>query len=240
MSSGAYGSPVRDVDVILFDAGGVLVLPDPAVLGPLLAYYGGDSSIAAQTRAHYHAMAHKCAAGAGETFWAEYHAAYVQCVGVAEGDAEPAARAMGKTFNGYLWRWPIADNVAALSSLHAAGVPIGVVSNANGQIEETLRRSGVCQVGDGPHTPVRCIVDSDAVGVSKPDPGIFDHALRHFDGVSRRRIAYVGDSVTMDVAGARAAGLHPILLDPYDDHADADVDRIRSADELTLDRPRSV
>ena len=111
-------------------------------------------------------------------------------------------------------------------------MPIGIVSNAHGQIEETLRRSGVCQVGDGPHTPVRCIVDSHAVGVAKPDPGIFDAALRHFDGVASNCVAYVGDSITMDVAGARAAGLHPILLDPYDDHAGADVDRIRSVSEL--------
>ena len=35
------------VDAILFDAGGILVLPDPTVLGPLLAYYGGDASIEA-------------------------------------------------------------------------------------------------------------------------------------------------------------------------------------------------
>ena len=36
-------------------------------------------------------------------------------------------------------------------------------------------------------------------------------------------------SEVMDVEGARGAGLHPILIDPYDDHAGADFDRIRSA-----------
>ena len=149
--------PVGDIDVILFDAGGVLVLPDPTVLGPLLACYGGDSSLAAQ----YHAI-------------------------------RP---------------WPDRGDAATQ-----------------------------CQGGEGSHTPVRCIVDSHAVGVSKPDPGIFDHALRQFDGIARHRIAYVGDSITMDVAGARAAGLHPILLDPYDDHAEADVDRIRSVHDLVLER----
>ena len=65
------------------------------------------------------------------------------------------------------------------------------------------------------------------VGVAKPDPAIFDHALPHFDEFERSRIAYVGDSVTMDIAASSAAGLHPILLDPYDDHADADFERIR-------------
>ena len=37
----------------------------------------------------------------------------------------------------------------------------------------------------------------------------------------------------MDIGAARAAGLHPILLDPYDDHPDADFDRINSLSELT-------
>jgi putative hydrolase of the HAD superfamily len=66
---------------------------------------------------------------------------------------------------------------------------------------------------------MRVVVDSTVVGVAKPDPAIFEHALPFFEGVPRERIAYVGDSVTMDVGGATAAGLHPILIDPYDDHA---------------------
>ena len=41
--------------------------------------------------------------------------------------------------------------------------------------------------------------------------------LFHDDRLS---IAYVGDSVTMDVGGATAAGLTPILVDPHDDAAD--------------------
>jgi putative hydrolase of the HAD superfamily len=90
----------------------------------------------------------------------------------------------------------------------------------------------VCQVGDGAGVTMRCVVDSTVVGVAKPDPAIFEHAAIHFPGVPREAIAYVGDSVTMDVAGATAAGLHPILLDPFDDHAGADFERIRSLAEL--------
>ena len=47
-----------------------------------------------------------------------------------------------------------------------------------------------------------------------------------------QRIAYVGDSVTMDIGAASAAGLHPILLDPYDDHVGADFERIRAVADL--------
>jgi putative hydrolase of the HAD superfamily len=223
---------VTDFDGILFDAGGILVLPDPDVLGPLLAYYGGDPSRDRLIRAHYLGMAAKSSAGAGESFWDEYNHAYVRSVGVADADADAAAIALAHTRNAYLWRWPLPASVTALAALHAAGVPIGVVSNASGQIEEVLRRSGVCQVGDGPSTPVRVVIDSHVVGVAKPDPRIFEPALVHFEGIDRSRLAYVGDSVTMDVGGARAAGLHPILLDPYDDHAGADFDRIASLADL--------
>jgi putative hydrolase of the HAD superfamily len=222
-------------DALLFDAGGVLVLPDPTVLAPLLEPLGGDPSIAAHRRAHYAAMAVKSIAGAGESSWREYDAAYVASIGVEPSQRDAAAALLNTTRTPALWCWPIPESVAALAELAAREVPIGVVSNASGQIEAELARAGVCQVGTGAVTGVRCVIDSHVVGVTKPDPRIFDHALAHFDGFDRDRIAYIGDSVTMDVGGARAAGLHPVLLDPHDDHAGADFDRIRSlADVIPL------
>lgn len=219
-------------DAILFDAGGVLVLPDPTVLAPLLAYYGGDSAVGRHRRAHYRGMAVKSAADAGESMWHHYDRAYVASVGVPGELVEEAAVALGHTRNAHLWRWPIPESLAALRVLHDRGVPMGVVSNASGQIEAVLRRSGVCQVGTGTGVPIRVVIDSHVVGVAKPDPRIFEPALVHFGEIPPSRIAYVGDSVTMDVGGARAAGLHPVLLDPYDDHAGADFDRIRTLADL--------
>ena len=204
-------------DALLFDAGDIFLLPDPTVLGPLLAYHGGDPSLAAHVRAHYAGMAAKSASGVGEQFWHDYNLAYVRSVGVPDA---------------YTWRWPIPGSVRALAALVEREVPVGVVSNASGQIAEVLARSGVCQEGPGPNTPVRVVIDSHVVGVAKPDPRIFDFALVHFPDIARDRIAYVGDSVTMDVGGARAAGLQPILLDPHDDHPDADFARVRSLLEL--------
>lgn len=226
-----------DFDAILFDAGGILLLPDPTVLGPLLAPYGGDASIDAHVRAHYRGMAVKSAAGAGETFWHEYNIAYCQSIGVPDADVAYAANVLDVTRNTYIWRWPVPGAAQMLAALHALGVPIGVVSNASGQIEEVLARTGMCQVGEGPNTPVRVVVDSHVVGVTKPDPRIFDFALGYFDEFSLDRIAYVGDSVTMDIGGGRAAGLHPVLYDPFDDHPSADFARIRDLRELVDIRP---
>ena len=218
-------------DAYLFDAGGVLVLPDPTVLAPLLAVFGGHDDLELHRRAHYAGMAAKSRARAGEPEWTVYDVAYVRVVGVPDHDVDEAADLLGSTRTARLWRYPIADSTTALATL-AAQRPVGVVSNASGQIEAALRRAAICQVGAGAGTRVRCVIDSHVVGIAKPDPGIFDHALVHFEGVERHRIAYIGDSVTMDVESSTAAGLHPILLDPFDDHPELDVARIRSLADL--------
>ena len=36
----------------------------------------------------------------------------------------------------------------------------------------------------------------------------------------------------MDIGGGRAAGLHAILLDPYNDHPEADFPRIQTLHDL--------
>ena len=69
-------------DAVWLDAGGVLVLPDPTVLGPLLAYYGGSTDPDRHRRAHHAAMAVKSAQGAQEMDWRDYDRAYVASVGV--------------------------------------------------------------------------------------------------------------------------------------------------------------
>lgn len=218
-------------EAILFDAGGVLVLPDPTVIAPLLAYYGADTSIDAHRCAHYAGMKAKADVGASEKTWEPYNDAYVAAVGVRPADRVEAALVLDGARHAPLWRWVIPETRSALDALAFGGVPMGVVSNASGQIEGILARE-VCQVGPGRHVQMRCVVDSHVVGVAKPDPAIFDHALAHFAEFDRQRIAYIGDSVTMDIAASTAAGLHPILLDPYDHHPDADFERIRSVVEL--------
>ncbi len=219
-------------DAVLFDAGGVLVLPDPTVLRPLLAPYGGIDDTAVHRRAHYAGMARKSRERSDERDWYSYNVAYVAAVGVHRDSLDHAVEVLDHTRSAHLWRWPIPETLQALRMLSNAGVPMGVVSNASGQIEEVLRRSGVCQTGDGPGTSMRIVIDSHVVGVAKPDPRIFDHALPHFAEFDPARILYVGDSVTMDIASARAAGLYPVLIDPYDDHAGADFERVTSVHEI--------
>ncbi len=218
-------------DAVLFDAGGVLVLPDPTVLAPLLAYFGGDTTTESHRRAHYAGMKAKSDAAASEGSWDAYNDAYVAAIDVDVADRREAAEVLDRTRYHHTWRWVIPETRVALDRLDAAGVPMGVVSNASGQIEAMLARS-ICQVGPGLHVSMRVIVDSEVVGVAKPDPTIFDHALPAFAEFDTSRIAYVGDSVIMDIASATDAGLHPILLDPFGDHVGAPFERIESVQQL--------
>ena len=158
------------IEAVLFDAGGVLLLPDPTVIGPLLAPYGADTSVESLTRAHYAAMRMQDVEGEVHDDWGAYDRGYVARPGVPRARARRSRTHPRCHTTAHLWRWPIVPSVQALRLLHEAGVPIGVVSNASGQIESVLRRFGVCQVGDGDGVPVIVVVDSTIVGVAKPAP----------------------------------------------------------------------
>jgi putative hydrolase of the HAD superfamily len=220
---------MRRFDAVVFDAGGVLVIPTPELFGPLITDHGGDGSEASIIRAHYAAMAAQDRHSQRDQDWHVYSRAFVAATGVPNAHFDAAFAAHSWTMAADLdsWRWPLTDSVRALRRLHAADVPMAVVSNADGQIAETLRVQGVCQVGPGDGVPMAVVVDSHLVGVAKPDPAIFGFALDVL-GTDPARTLYVGDSVSRDVVGARAAGMHPLHLDPYDDHPDATHDRIGS------------
>jgi len=222
-----------DFDAVLFDAGGVLVLPDPLVIAPVLAGFGADVRVPTLVRAHYAAMATQDRGDVHDD-WFVYGQGYVAAAGVAPEQARGAAASLFSVWSAFLWRHPVAASLRALLDLHRAGVAMGVVSNAVGQIEACLRYQGVCQVGPGSGVPVAVVIDSEVVGVQKPDPAIFAGALAVL-GVEPSRCLYVGDSIRNDVVGARAAGLEPVLLDPYDDRVDADCRRARDlTDVVTL------
>ena len=59
------------------------------------------------------------------------------------------------------------------------------------------------------------IVVSAELGIAKPDPRIFQHALRAV-GADAKDSVMIGDSLSRDVAGARGAGLRSIWIDRGD------------------------
>jgi putative hydrolase of the HAD superfamily len=111
-----------------------------------------------------------------------------------------------------------------LQRLHAMGLSLAVVSNSDGSAASVLRDAGL-------DTYLTTIVDSAVVGVEKPDPRVFEPALQALRVASERAL-YVGDLYYPDVVGARAAGLIPVMLDPFGDWPDLDCDAVRDLVEL--------
>ena len=60
---------------------------------------------------------------------------------------------------------------------------------------------------------------SEAVGVSKPDPIIFEVTLEKLS-LSPADVVMIGDSLTSDIAGARAAGIRCVWLKRREDSSD--------------------
>lgn len=128
--------------------------------------------------------------------------------------------------------WRVFPDVGpALATLRRRGLRLGVVSNFDGRLPGLLAELALAPAVDA-------IVWSSAVGAAKPDRAIFEHALaRH--RVEAANAALIGDSITDDVAGARAAGMKAVLIDRRGRverrRAPAGTIVIRSLDELALD-----
>ena len=123
-----------------------------------------------------------------------------------------------------LWELVPDDVVPALERLRRRAARMVVVSNANGRLHVMLERLGLARFFD-------LVLDSQVEGVEKPDPRLFQIAL---EGVGARAetTLHVGDFYWIDVRGARAAGVQPVLLDPIGLHESADCPRVRSLGEL--------
>jgi putative hydrolase of the HAD superfamily len=102
--------------------------------------------------------------------------------------------------------WHIFPDVyEAIEGLKARGLRLGVISNWSWQLPELLHALDLVQ-----HFDVLAV--SARIGVDKPHPIIFEHALE-LAGVSPEEAMHVGDNLEADVAGARGAGLSPVLID---------------------------
>jgi putative hydrolase of the HAD superfamily len=211
------------IDAIFLDVGGVFIVPNHAEMVAALAAGGFAIDPGRLDEAHYRGIAAWDAAGDGAPGpgdvpgdrWAAYTRAYLRAAGVGEADLSAAIVASEVAFRSpTLWSRRIEDSVAALPAIVATNLPVVVVSNADGRVEELLRETGICQVGPGRLPSVAAVIDSTVVGIEKPHPGIFEIALAAA-GVEPGRAVHVGDSVRADVAGARAAGVNPVHLDPY-------------------------
>ena len=108
----------------------------------------------------------------------------------------------------YASNWhPVPGALELLKSVRAEGHSVVVVTN-NSVAEQQLKLErcgiGIC---------IDLMVTSEEAGISKPDPRIFECALKHV-GATVSEAVMLGDAWVADVEGARAAGITPVWFNP--------------------------
>ena len=140
------------VTAILLDAGGVMIFPSPGLLLPPLRAVGVQPTVADLERAHYRAMAECDEPGReppGGQWWLEYLRDFVAACGVAPADVDAVAEDIVGLTDGFSWTHVGRDVAEALRGIAALGLPLGIVSNSTGEVEQTLRQLDVCYAFNG-------------------------------------------------------------------------------------------
>jgi putative hydrolase of the HAD superfamily len=123
--------------------------------------------------------------------------------------------------------WRVYEDVlesGLLEKLKRKGVVLGVVSNWDSRLSETLADIGLARHFD-------FILASTVVGSAKPDRKIFAEALKR-SGVRSEDACHIGDEPLTDIEGAGRAGVDAILIDRTGRHAEFSGPKVRSFLEM--------
>ncbi len=226
-------SPRPGLDAVLCDAGGTLIRLDFEWMAADLVLHGFAVDAATLCRAEiegrraYDASAHPAApsgpAPRGDA--RAYLGGTLAAAGVPEAlRPQSVDRFLARERESGLWCRPMEGARAALDALRSMGLRVAVVSNSDGRAERHLENAAMLR-------GIEFVVDSHLVGIEKPDPAIFAVALGRL-GTLPERTLFVGDIRSVDEAGARAAGMRFVLLDPFGDYGAPDSPRIAGMHEL--------
>ncbi len=227
--AGRPPTPGADVRAVLLDAGGVLLDLDYAYVRRLIGARRVEVSIQALSRAEAEARGEiESALRRGEEIedgWRTYFHLVLARVGVPGPEHDAIIDSLWEA-HGRVGLWTVAIDGArsAVDRLLEAGYRVAVISNAEGQVARDLDNAGY----------ERCfefVIDSELVGVRKPDPAIFAMALERLE-LPAAHAVYVGDMPAIDVEGATAAGIAPVLVDPHGIHGSVAVPRVSSLGEV--------
>jgi len=195
---------------VLLDALGTLVtFPPPAArLRELLASRHGldiSADVAGRAmkaeiayyRAHHHVASDHASLDALRRDCAEVVAGFLGP------QAPPAGKLVATLVDAIVFE-AFAEVPAVLDELRGRGHMLAVVSNWDVSLHGVLRATGLA-------SRIDVVVTSAELGVAKPDPRPFEAALELL-GAEAAIALHAGDSVDEDVAGARVAGVAPVLV----------------------------
>ena len=161
-----------------------------------------------------------------ENFWIEYTRRRLIALGASPVQAVELAPKVSRHMGAeYKPQSIVPDDVQrTLPLLKQAGYIMAVISNRDEPFQAVLDSHHLSEF-------FTYALSGGEVDIYKPEPGIFEHALKHMH-VTAQETVYVGDNYYADIVGARRAGLRPVLYDPKFIFPDADCTTIRSFDEL--------
>jgi putative hydrolase of the HAD superfamily len=119
------------------------------------------------------------------------------------------------------------DVIPTIERLRSVGLRLGIVTNGYTAMQSRkIDHHGLAALMD-------FVLISEEVGVHKPEKAIFDQALGKAETTAEQSL-FVGDTPSVDIDGARKAGLHAVLMDPRDKWSELEggVPRIRRLGEL--------
>lgn len=122
-------------------------------------------------------------------------------------------------------RYAPPEAYALLTELTRRGFLLGAISDWEDTLPDVLTELGLLPY-------FRALSVSACVGVTKPNPRLFEDALAQLS-LPPDACLHVGDWYELDVAGARAAGMNALLFDWAGRHPDADCPRVTTWDQLS-------
>ncbi|MFQ5772673.1 MAG: HAD family hydrolase [bacterium] len=198
----------KNIRAVFFDAGNTLIYPDYLFIQEVLAEYGLAIDLAKIRAAEYHAKAAVHKTNSSKP-WNIYFGTWFEAVGAKKDDLPTIFNKLWQRHRQKnLWSRLDEDVIETLTELKKRKYASGVISNSDGRLAKLLAELALSKYLD-------VIVDSEQIGLRKPDAGIFEFALDQLN-VTPHTALYVGDMYDVDVLGAQKAGLTPILFDPLD------------------------
>jgi putative hydrolase of the HAD superfamily len=201
------------IRAVTIDAHGVLLLPDPEAIRAVLKEFSCEPDDETCWRAHYQMI--RILDQMTRDDWPYMNRSFAQALGVRQSEQDDAGAILAeKVYLGTSWI-PAPGASSALARLIAHGYGVAVISNTlHGDLAQLLSRTELCSVG-GDFARVAAIIDSQIIGVGKPDPRPFHLALDAL-GEIPLNCAHVGDSLHNDVIGAIGVKMTAIHIDPLD------------------------
>jgi putative hydrolase of the HAD superfamily len=220
-----------DIRVVFFDAVGTLIHPEPAA--PLVYASVGrrhgsrlDADVIAARFRHAFALEEeRDRLGGWRTSEAREVERWRRIVTAVLDDVGNAEACFQELFVHFsrpeAWHCE-PDTGMVLRNLADCGYHLGVASNYDSRLRTVV-------AGLPALAPIQRLVISAEVGWRKPAAEFFNALCQQ---TPRQQVLYVGDDPVNDYDGARAAGLHAILLDPGDRRMPVTAARIRTLVDL--------